>query len=414
MSLNVSTNIMDYFQGNTNKVEDNGNKSEFSRLFEMSQDSLEDINSELDSYVKDSDGNIDYELLQGLLSGLATFNINDDLTNISSMSNKVEPEINDLIDILNNVSTKNQNEQLYNGEVLNTSTVQKDKEISSLENFTYDYENEALNTKTILTDIEIDNLENLFDNYSEDILNTKNVSLNKEINELNNLSKDEYDTSIDNQINNIIDAVEIEVSYNELEVNSLSNKSNLINDTKTELEDDNLLNNMLGFNNIVTEIKDSQSNVNIESSPIRELRQEVIGDDIVQTVKYMNENGLEEIKVKITPRELGEMTIKIMKSLEETKLSITINNEETYNLLNKNVNEISNHLKALDINLKDVSVDIISSNENLFSENFNQQFNRSNQNNGKQKKNKLQNFETENIDDVTNLEIEDNNLNILI
>lgn len=388
MNLNISTNIMDYFQGNTNIVYENCNKSEFSGLLQIMEESFNDISSELDSYIKDSEGNIDYELLQGLLNGLVVLNFHDDLTNQNSISNKKEQGIDDLIGILNNISTKNHKEQL-NKEVIFEN---------SLDEIFLD--SEMLN---------IDSLEKLKFSYTD--------NLDEKI-------ENEDEITIKNQKDNIIDAVNIEESYNKLEISSLSNKSNLFNDTKSELEDDDLSvlqstleegsDNISVFNNIISEIENTQSKVNVESSPIRELRQEVIGDDIVQTVRYLNEKGIEEIKVKINPKELGEMTIKIMKSTEEVNLSITISNEETYNLVNKNTSEITKHLKALDINIKEIFIEVKSNSENLFSENFNQEFNRNNQNNEKSKKNKSQKLEVENIDGIDNIETKDNNLNILI
>ena len=394
MNLNVLTNIMDYFQGNVTNVHENCNKGGFLGLFESAQESLQDIDSELESLIKDSDGDIDYELLQGILGGLDVFNFNNGLTNLNSISKNPEQDTEELIEILNNTSIENNPEQLYE-EYVSECDIQKvsDNIFESISDYT---------------------IEEIFIN--DDVLN---------LNNLDNLQIDyDEDITINNQKNNIIDSVKVEESYNKLEISSLSNKANLFNDTKPELEDDELnvlentlddgFNNLSSFNNIVNKINDSQNTVSAETSPIREVRQEVIGDDIVQTVRYLKENGLEEIKVKINPRELGEMTIKIIKSLEETKLSITISNEDIYNLVNKNSSEITKHLKALDINVKEVVVEVKSNDENLFSENFNQEFNKNNQNNEKRKQNKLRNFEIENIEDVSDLEIKDNNLNILI
>lgn len=407
MNLNISTNIMDYFQGNTNTVDGNCNKNEFSGLFEMMEESFEDINGELEINIKDSEGDTDDELLQSILSSLNISNLNNELDNINSMSNKSTQDINNLIDDLNQLDNKN----LIGNLLLNNS--QDESQVS-----------EDIFNNLMQDIVVVDELLNLRQQLESKNINSEENILSNSIEELDNIQSDESDKSIDNQTNSITNAVNIEESYNQLEISTLSNKSNLFNNTKSDLENDDLdtlegildedSNNLIGFNNVITETENTSGKVDIDSAPIREVRQEAIGDDIVQTVRYLNENGLEEIKVKINPRELGEMTIKIMKSLEETKLSITITNEDIYDLVNKNVSEITKHLKSLDINVKEVFVDVKSNNEHFFSDNLNQEFDRNNKNNGKQKKNKLQKFESENLDSIDEIEIKEDNLNILI
>lgn len=407
MNLNISTNIMDYFQGNTNTVDGNCNKNEFSGLFEMMEESFGDIDGGLEINIEDSEGNIDDELLQSILNSLNISNLNNELDNINNMSNKSEQDINSLIDDLNNLDSDKLIGNLLSNNIQDEAQLSKDI------------------FNDLMQDIVVDNkLLNLRQKLEAKNINSEESILSSSIEDATNIQKNEVDKNIDNQRNNIIDVVNIEESYNQLEISSLSNKSSLFNNTKSELENDDLdtlegileedSNNFIGFNNIVTEAENNSSKFNVESAPIREVRQEVIGDDIVQTVRYLNENGLEEIKVKINPRELGEMTIKIMKSLEETKLSITITNEDIYDLVNKNVSEITKHLKSLDINVKEIFVDVKSNNEHFFSDNLNQEFDRNNKNNGKQKKNKLQSFETENVDSIDEIEIKEDNLNILI
>lgn len=407
MNLNISTNIMDYFQGNANVVDGNCNKNEFLELFEMIEESFGDIDGELESNIEDSKSNIDDELLQSILSSLSISNLNNELDNINSMYNKSEQDINSLIDDLNNLDSDNLIENL----LLKNS--RKDSKLSE-DIFT-----------NLMQDIVVDDeLLSLRQQLEAKNINSEENILSSSIKEVTNIQNYEGNKSIDNQRNNIIDVVNIEESYNQLEISSLSNKDNLFNNTKSELENNDLetlegileedSNNLIGFNNIITEAENSSSKVDIEPAPIREVRQEAIGDDIVQTVRYLKENGLEEIKVKINPRELGEMTIKIMKNLEETKLSIDITNEDIYDLVNKNVSEITKHLKSLDINVKEVFVDVKSNNEHFFSDNLNQEFDRNNKNNGKQKKNKLQNFESKNSDSIDEIEIKEDNLNILI
>ena len=142
-----------------------------------------------------------------------------------------------------------------------------------------------------------------------------------------------------------------------------------INNTDNEL---NIVNNILiTKNNNVTEVKEEIVHQQV-------IRSEYISEDFVQTIKYLKVNNKEEINVKMNPKDLGELNIKILKSNNEEKIVITLDNEETFNLVKENVYEIKNHLNSLDINIKTVVVEMKVGNQNDFSQNLNQQFNKNN------------------------------------
>lgn len=169
-----------------------------------------------------------------------------------------------------------------------------------------------------------------------------------------------------------------------------------INNTDNEL---NIVNNILiTKNNNVTEVKEEIVHQQV-------IRSEYISEDFVQTIKYLKVNNKEEINVKMNPKNLGELNIKILKSNNEEKIVITLDNEETFNLVKENVYEIKNHLNSLDINIKTVVVEMKVGNQNDFSQNLNQQFNK---NNKEEKKTRHTGSEQNNKEDS----LEDDNINI--
>ena len=169
-----------------------------------------------------------------------------------------------------------------------------------------------------------------------------------------------------------------------------------INNTDNEL---NIVNNILiTKNNNVTEVKEEIVHQQV-------IRSEYISEDFVQTIKYLKVNNKEEINVKMNPKDLGELNIKILKSNNEEKIVITLDNEETFNLVKENVYEIKNHLNSLDINIKTVVVEMKVGNQNDFSQNLNQQFNK---NNKEEKKTRHTGSEQNNKEDS----LEDDNINI--
>lgn len=163
----------------------------------------------------------------------------------------------------------------------------------------------------------------------------------------------------------------------------------------------NILNNIVMSKSCtVTEIKTEIVEQQVISS-------EYIVEDFVETINYLKVNNMEEISVKMNPKDLGEVNIKILKDNNQEKIIVTLNNEETFNLLKENVADIKNHLSNLDINVKEVTVEIKSGNENDFSQDLNQQFNKNNKgkNNPRHAMTKQNNKEDSLKDDNTNINL---------
>lgn len=210
---------------------------------------------------------------------------------------------------------------------------------------------------------------------------------------------------------NEIELMETSLDYeviNESKVSSITGEKakNIINNDSINGRENelNILNNIvMPKNNSVVEIKD-------EVLKIQVIRSEYISEDFVQTIEYLKVNNKEEISVRMNPKDLGELNIRILKGNNEEKVIVTLRNEETFNLLKENVNEIKNHLSSLDIKVKEVEVEIKSESQNNFSHNSNQQ---SNRNNNKEEK-KSRNVVFEQNHNEYYLENEDENINLLI
>lgn len=104
------------------------------------------------------------------------------------------------------------------------------------------------------------------------------------------------------------------------------------------------------------------------------IRQQYMSDDIFKAAKYMVKIGLKELDVKLSPKDLGDMNIKFLKSEEENKFIITLSKKDVFGLLKENINEIKSYLITLNENVKNVSVEIRSENQKEFSQDFNRQF----------------------------------------
>lgn len=245
--------------------------------------------------------------------------------------------------------------------------------------------------------------------------NKINESLNSLIDKIKNQIKDLDKSSQEDSMYENLDTVGI---LNQSKIDEYKNSKGTSNDIEyleniVSSDDNSYINSFVGINEFNTVYRNSTSND--IPQPVTEIRQEFITEDIIKSVKYMKNSDLEELNVKLNPRNLGEISIKLSKNKEHSNLLITVDDNNILDLVNKNIEDIKKHLNDTDINIKDIVINVKSENENLFSDNLNKEFNqdrRFNQNNSN--KNKKNNNQI--IEELHNSEHnkDDDNLNILI
>lgn len=371
------------------------------------------------------------------------------LEEVDDDSKDVDPNI--LLTLLNNLQIKNTED---NVEVVDEQGIDLNK-ISNVNDFYMDGQKIDINNDKV----------SLSDSTYSRYLNNEELELVKKIENSNSLTN-KSDMSNANDIN-YKDALESNINiYEDLEISSLNNKNNIVKSsyinkgdkelstlesivnyeeleitkpeikeikieemeiTKPEILESNTVDIEKGLNNLDTNSKNDEfifiNNTNLnkdlssiennDNTVISHIRKEFVSEDVVKTVKYLKTNGMEEITIKISPRELGDMTIKLIKNGDETTVDITINKEDVFSLVNDNISEITKHLEDLNISVKDVSVNTKSSNQNYFSHNFNEEFDRKNQHNH-EKFNKKEILNNEEENDESDNTRGENNLNILV
>ncbi|MBW9151940.1 flagellar hook-length control protein FliK [Clostridium estertheticum] len=130
--------------------------------------------------------------------------------------------------------------------------------------------------------------------------------------------------------------------------------------------------------------------------------------DVIKSIKFMEVNNIKDLTVKMNPRELGEITIKLTMESGIMKASILAQNKETYNLLNNNIQDIQDRLKNMDIKIQSLDINVYED-STFFNKNSS---GNNNNNNGKQDNNSKTNVDID--DDVaisSNNAIEDNQVN---
>jgi len=132
-----------------------------------------------------------------------------------------------------------------------------------------------------------------------------------------------------------------------------------------------------------------------------------LGADIIKTIKFMEVNNTKELTVKMSPKELGEITVKITMESGIMKASISAQNKDTYNLLSGNIQDISDKLKNMDIKIQSLDINIYE--DPTF---FNKDSNEKNNSGGQKNTSKLiLGLEEEDASIIDNYAIEENQVN---
>ncbi len=413
MNLNISTQSINNFLGNNNIKDSTSNKGEFDDVFENIGVAEEDNN---------------FELLQNILNNINIIEFrqpDEENKSLELQGENVEPELG-LLSQIGEVLKENESyKQILNNNSVKTETIEPNTDIKGnikLENNElYDFIKEGIQTKQIdMSELiklkEILNQKNIMKKSSDlDVKGNPNSIIKDGENKIENL-----ETKISNEVNKLF-------GYKQLEVSSLSNKANIVENNSSSLDkkdkDLSTLESILDGND-ENKFMFSNNNLNVgnlqisqqstsKEVPISNVRQEFIGEDVVKTIKYLKLNGIEEIKIKISPRELGDMTIKLIKNNEETKVVITLSKEDSFDMVNKNIGDITKHLGDMNIKIKEVSVEVKTDNQKLFSDNLNQEFDKKNKEN-KKKRSKYGNIGIENLEEIKEKDRLDENINILI
>ena len=116
-----------------------------------------------------------------------------------------------------------------------------------------------------------------------------------------------------------------------------------------------------------------------ESNPVT-VSKETVSTDVVTNIKFMMKNEIQQLTVKVYPKELGEITIKLLSEDGIMKANIKSTSKETYMLLNSNIDEIKKYLSSENIAIKEVNIELYSDDTTYYSgQGFESQFQDENQ-----------------------------------
>lgn len=204
------------------------------------------------------------------------------------------------------------------------------------------------------------NASNLAKLSSEAALNSK----------LGNKSENEIDSNVLSSGKNDVSAESLQDKYNiDNNTSSQDNKSFQKSDDSDEKSNDFLekllskdqSNNDSKISKVTTFINQfSNVNTNVEAvkGEVQVINKNNFAADIVKSVKYMQDNNIKELTVKINPKELGEVVIRLSMENNIMKANISAQNKETYTLLQSSLGDINSSLNNQNIKIQAFSVNI--------------------------------------------------------
>lgn len=348
------------------KLQDMG----FSKEDVESVKSLDDLKKLVKKSLDDKDTKDDKDIENILLNMIELILKFMNNNNLDTLNGKLKgnKDTNDLLKIMDKDSS-NKTSDLLN------------KLESLLNKFTESQESDEL-SKSILEAIQskLDklSLENLSKgNKSTSILENIKNKLNKALSQINNNSVQE------NSLNSLGDNLNKTVKLEDITSKDGDSKEfnrNTGNGEKDFLE--GLLKNGEDNKdkidktvNFMSHIKqDNKINIALskDTSANIVLNKDNLNNDLIKAIKFMNINDMKDLTVKIMPKELGEVVIKLTMEAGIMKANIAATSKETYNLLNANLNRIEDQLQQNNIKVQDVSLNIYEDDTTFFKDGFNE------------------------------------------
>lgn len=358
--LNSKTNSKDNDVKNTDNVDKDETSTEVKDATDTKLDELKEKLKELDKDSESTSKDDVNEILSELLNLLAKLGIKEeDLKSNGEINSDVLKNMIEEVN-LNESSTGNLNsvmEQLI--KLVKTDSVKDGLDTDSLKLM----EKLLSNLSAKLTDDNAEGAKNLKSNMKNLMAEISNMLDNKQdqggkvltledmLNK--NYSQDSKDDSLEND----------------------SNKKTTSESTKDVSKENKFLSSLLDNKddstnkiNLFASRSQTIQNQNVDTVQGLTVNKANFAEDLIKDVKFMSNNGLKELTVKVNPGNLGEITIKIVQEDGLMKANLKANSKETTALLSQNLVEIKKQLGEQNIKIADVNIELYQEDTTFFSE----------------------------------------------
>lgn len=335
------------------------------------EDDLSKVENDLKALLKDASGNSNSDsqnILQLLMSALKNSNFDitklNDALNKSSISKDAKDNIlkfvSDIKDALKNNSPEKIISMLKSNFKENLNSLDHKDFISKI----VDALKEKVNENQSSSDTsKLQNM-NLSKNFVNDKTNNnkmdENINNDKKLYSNEELKGENYEPqiSIDKKSSEFSNTSDGKTSEGD------SGKSFLKNLVDSNSKTDNNMSKLEVFMN-----QFSQSSSNVEAAAaekVTTLNKATFVQDVIKSVKFMENNNMKELTVKINPKELGEVIIRLTSENGAMKAELTASNKDAYALLNSNLNSMNENLNNQNIKIQSFSLNMYNEDTTFF------------------------------------------------
>lgn len=329
----------------------------------LGKNSIEEVLKEIDNVLSSKMNSSDILKLKDRLSSELSN------SNLSQLFNSDNTESNNPIETLIEKAVKDLNLTVSNDDLKSLS--------SSIENNIVNLISKNVNSISTLNINSGDNNKDIIKNYLIKLLHTENTKsastepadVNTNLIQINDKTQQENNNLILNTSDTKQQSTPDKSSKDESFLSNLAG-----NDSKSSSTNFSRVTN---FINQLTNSNTVNGNASVENAnPV--LNANNLQEDFIQTLKFMNTNDLQQLTVKIVPKELGEVVINLTLQGGNLKASITAANKDAYNLLNANLSDINNKLQNENIKIQNLTLNVYNDDTTFFkdgSQNQNQERN---------------------------------------
>lgn len=329
----------------------------FFQSIDNTNNSMEDVLSTLENVLKNSDDTLVQDDKKGILAVL------------ESLENKIvnNKENNNIDKAFSENESKASNDIL--GEKIDSNNFSEVKTTESNSNLNTD-NIKNINAHESINSSNAETLQSeVKENNKELITQIKNLlNENEQVSNLSEASNNDNKEIFNNKMQNII-SKNVESKEENIDVkNYTSSDSNNSSNNFEESKDEKILKSILNdkdlssttINRNVT-FAGTFNNVNAldglkEAAKL--VKAEHLAEDIIQSVKYMETNNIKELTVKINPRNLGELSIKVIQEDGVLKAQIKATTKEGYDLLSRNASIINKELSNQNLKIQNVNISL--------------------------------------------------------
>lgn len=264
---------------------------------------------------------------------------------------------------------------------------------------------------------------NIFNNIVKQNSELNKADMNKS-NDMQNLDMMKLRELLDNNVNENFEVISKTTEDDNKSIdlyNFDSNRMDNLNSNKNRDDSSDILEKLAGvngnkngnFGQVINKSID-MNKIKNDNVNLKQIESNVM-DDSIKAIKHMKINDIQELTIRLRPKELGDMNIQLLKDNESMKAVVTVFNKDVFDSINKNITDLKQHLELTNVNIKDVSVQMHSDNRST-SDTFDKAFEQQNRQNNQENMNKQDTNNKHNnmvIEDEIKENIDDDRVDLL-